>query len=248
VAWSDVEFVTAGEVTLFDLRGCGRSSRLPPAGELADDVAALIRHYGAERADILGFSYGGRVAMRVVDQHPALVRSIILASTTAYEDYEDYERERDASADYRARVGLCPEIRWDDPALTGPGAPDGALSRAMAYASAPCNIWALDRIDEWRQVLAGIRFSSDWDALYSSGQLRPGAPANAEDVLRDWGGPILILHGRREMSFPVSLARRLHAAIPSSTLTEIPAAAHMAHFDHPQAWLAGLRAFLPAAR
>lgn len=248
------ELADLAQVVLFDLRGCGRSSRTPPAGDLpgsalqpdllADDVAALIRHYGAERADILGFSYGGRVAMRVVDQHPGLVRSLILASTTAY---DDFARERDASADYRARAGLCTEIRWDDPALTSPGAPDGALSRAMAHATAPCNIWALDRLDEWHQVLEGVRFSSDWDAPYRSGQLRPGAPGDAENILRDWGGPVLILHGRREMSFPVSLARQLHAALPSSTLTEIPEAAHMAHFDNPRAWLAGIRAFLSAA-
>ena len=67
-----------------DLRGCGRSSRTPPIGDLplaalqpdqlADDVAALIRHYGAARADVLGFSYGGGIAMRVIDQHPGLVR------------------------------------------------------------------------------------------------------------------------------------------------------------------------------
>jgi pimeloyl-ACP methyl ester carboxylesterase len=249
------ELADLAHVVLFDLRGCGRSSRTPPAGELpdsalqpellADDVAALIRHCGAERADILGFSYGGRVAMCVVDQHPRLVRSLILASTTAY---EDFEHEREASADYQARAGLCTEIRWDDPALTSPGAPDGVLSRAVAYASAPCNIWALDRLDEWHQVLARIRFSSDWDAPYNSGQLRPGAPDNAEEVLRDWRAPVLILHGSREMSFPVSLARRLHAAVPSSTLIEIPQAAHMAHFDNPQAWLAGIRELLPAAQ
>jgi pimeloyl-ACP methyl ester carboxylesterase len=52
-------------VVLFDLRGCGRSSRTPPVGDLpvaalqpeflADDIAALIRHYGAAQADVLGF-------------------------------------------------------------------------------------------------------------------------------------------------------------------------------------------------
>ena len=78
---------------LFDLRGCGRSSRTAPVGSLpvsalqpnllADDVAALIGRYGAQRADVLGFSYGGGIAIRVVDQHPGVVRRLILASTTA---------------------------------------------------------------------------------------------------------------------------------------------------------------------
>jgi pimeloyl-ACP methyl ester carboxylesterase len=227
-------------VVLFDLRGCGRSSRTPPAGDLpvaalqpdllADDVAALIRHYGAASADVLGFSYGGGIAMRVVDQHPGLVRRLILASTSAY---HDYQREPQASADYRARAKLCRQIAWDDPALTGPDVPDGLLSRAMAYASAPCDIWHLDRLAEWHKVLARVCFSSDWNAPYAAGRLRPGPPDDAARVLRIWAGPVLILHGAREMAFPISLARRLHAAVPASTLIEIRDAAHMAHFDNP---------------
>ena len=245
------ELADLAHVVLFDLRGCGRSSRTPPNGALpaaalqpdflADDVAALVRHYGAARADVLGFSYGGGVAMRVVDQHPGLVGSLILASTTAYQDYQD---ELEASADYHARAPMCTEIGWDDPVLTGPDAPDGALSRAMAYASAPRDIWRLDRIEAWHRVLAGVRFSSDWNKPHAAGQLRPSAPADAELILAKWAGPVLIVQGRREMAFPVGIARKLHAALPASTLVEIPDAAHMAHFDNPAAWLAGIRAFL----
>jgi pimeloyl-ACP methyl ester carboxylesterase len=245
------ELADLAHVVLFDLRGCGRSSRTAPAGALpvaalqpdlvADDVATLIRHYGAARADVLGFSYGGGIAMRVVDQHPGLVRSLILASTTAY---QDYQQERAACADYQARAAMCTEIAWDDPVLTGPHAPDGALSRAMAYASAPRDIWHLDRLGEWHRVLAAVRFSSDWNAPHAAGQLRPGPPDDPERVLRRWAGPVLILHGSREMAFPVSLARKLHAAVPASTLAEIPDAAHMAHFDNPEAWLSAVRAFL----
>lgn len=51
---------------------------------------------------------------------------------------------------------------------------------------------------------------------------------------------------RREMAFPVGVARRLHTEVPASTLVEIPDAAHMAHFDNPQAWLGAIRAFLGA--
>lgn len=239
------------QVVLFDLRGCGRSCRTPPAGDLpvaalqpdhlADDVAALVRHLGAECADVLGFSYGGGIAMRVIGQHPGIVRSAILASATAY---SDFQAELDASADYRQRGGLCTEVSFDDPLLTGPDAPDGALSRAMAYGGAARDIWRLDRIGEWHQVLAGIRFSSDWNAPYSAGDLRPAAPENAPRVLREWGGPVLLLHGAREMSYPVEVARRLHAEVPGSTLVEIPEAAHLAQFDNAPAWTSAIRDFL----
>jgi pimeloyl-ACP methyl ester carboxylesterase len=245
------ELSDQAHVVLFDLRGCGRSSRTPPVGDLpvaalqpdllADDVAALIRHYGATRADVLGFSYGGGIAMRMIDQHPELVRSLILASATAY---QDYARELEVSRDYQARSPMCARIAWDDPELTAPDAPDGALSRAMAYAGAPCDVWNLDRLEEWHQVLGAVRFSSDWNAPYAAGQLRPGVPENAEQALKAWGGPVLLLQGSREMTFPLTLARRLHAALPASTLAEIPDAAHMAHFDNPRAWLSAIRAFL----
>jgi pimeloyl-ACP methyl ester carboxylesterase len=245
------ELADVAHVVLFDLRGCGRSCRTPPVGDLplaalqpdflADDVAALVRQLGAEQADVLGFSYGGMVAMRVVDQHPAVVRRLILASTTAYRDFED---ELEASPDYRARAALCTDVPFDDPVRSAPDAPDGALSRAMAFGSAPHNIWRLDRLDQWHQVLDRVRFSSDWSEPYSSGTLRPAAPEDAPRVLRDWGGPVLLLHGAREMSFPLAVARRLHAELPASTLVEVPESAHMAHFDNPTAWLAAIREFL----
>lgn len=247
------QLADVAHVVLFDLRGCGRSSRTSPVGTLpvaglqpdylADDVAALVAHLGKEQADVLGFSYGGLIAMRVVGQHPEVVRSGILASTSAYPDYQD---ELEASADYRSRMPLCGQVAWDDPVLAGSGAADGALSRAMAYGSAPHNVWRLDRLEEWHGVLAGIRFSSDWNEPHAHGLLRPAAPDDAPRVLREWGGSLLILHGNREMAFPVGLARRLHAEVPASTLVEIPDAAHMAHFDNPQAWLGAIRAFLGA--
>jgi pimeloyl-ACP methyl ester carboxylesterase len=246
------ELADTAQVVLFDLRGCGRSARTPPIGSLpasalqpdllADDVAGLIEHLGVASADVLGFSYGGLVAMRVVDQHPTRVRRLILASTTAYRG--DFTAELAADPEYLRRDELCTTVEFDDPELTGEHAPDGALSRAMAFGSAAHNVWRLDRLDEWHRVLERVRFSSDWNEAYASGNLRPGAPDDAPRVLREWGGPVLVLHGAREMSFPVSLARRLHAEVPASTLVEVPDAAHMAHFDNPQAWLAAIRTFL----
>jgi pimeloyl-ACP methyl ester carboxylesterase len=248
---SVAELSDMAHVVLFDLRGCGRSSRTPPAGDLpvealqpdhlADDVAALARQLGADRADVLGFSYGGGVAMRVVDQHPDLVRSVILASTTAY---QDFLHELEASADYHQRGALCTEIDFADPELTGQDAPDGALSRAMALGGAPRDVWQLDRLDEWHKVLGNVRFSSDWNAPYAAGVLRRAAPDDPPRALTAWGGPLLILHGRHDMGFPVGVARRLYAEVPGSVLVELPDAAHMAHFDNPTAWISAIRKFL----
>jgi pimeloyl-ACP methyl ester carboxylesterase len=246
------ELADVAHVVMFDLRGCGRSSRTPPVGRLptsalqpdylAGDVAALAGWLGAGQVDVLGFSYGGGIAMRVADQHPRLVRRLILASATATRDFAG---ELEASPDYRERRALCAPVNVDE--LAGPDAADGALSRAMAYADAPVSIWRLDRLADWHAVLAQVRFSSDWNEPYATGTLRPAAPDDPAGVLRQWGGPLLIVHGQRELGFPIGVARWLHGLVPGSTLAEIPDAAHMAHFDNQSAWLAAIRAFLAGA-
>lgn len=64
-----------------DLRGRGRSNRLPaPWGirDHADDLARVLDHFGVERAVLLGHSMGGFVAVRLADQHPDRVSAVLL--------------------------------------------------------------------------------------------------------------------------------------------------------------------------
>ena len=236
------ELADIRHVVLFDLRGCGGSGRHLPYGSLqpeymVEDVRQLIDHLGIDRADVLGQSYGGMIAMSFVERHPGRVRSVVLASTTAYTDFDD---ELHALPDYIARSAMA--VETDGAAYDG--APDGELSRAMAHDSLPLNVWDMSRWDEWRAVLDNVVFSSDFDDIYSAGELHSPRPADPAAALRAAGVPVLILHGEREMSFPVSVARRLHEAVPGSELVLVPDAAHMAHFDNPEAWLNAVRRFL----
>lgn len=48
---------------------------------LADDIAALIVHLGLERADVLGYSLGGGVALQTAIRRPDVVRKLALVST-----------------------------------------------------------------------------------------------------------------------------------------------------------------------
>lgn len=47
----------------------------------AEDVAAVLRRLGSGPVDVLGFSNGGNVAMRLAMRHPELVRRQIVASS-----------------------------------------------------------------------------------------------------------------------------------------------------------------------
>jgi len=47
----------------------------------ADDIGGLIQHLGLEQVDLLGYSFGGGVALRTAIQYPELVRKLVLIST-----------------------------------------------------------------------------------------------------------------------------------------------------------------------
>jgi pimeloyl-ACP methyl ester carboxylesterase len=70
-------------VITVDLQGHGRTADVdrPLRYEsLADDVAALARHLALGAADVLGYSLGGGVALRLAIQHPELVRRLVVVS------------------------------------------------------------------------------------------------------------------------------------------------------------------------
>src|SRR5881396_753828 len=81
----NVELLAAGrQVIGIDLQSHGRSpatDRPMRFGTMADDVAALIRVLGFERAAIMGFSLGGGVGLRTAIQHPDVVERLVLVST-----------------------------------------------------------------------------------------------------------------------------------------------------------------------
>ena len=72
-----------------DLQGHGRTAEIdrPLRPEhLADDIGALIGHVGLEQADVMGYSLGSGVALRLAVQHPQLVRRLVLVSVAARRD------------------------------------------------------------------------------------------------------------------------------------------------------------------
>ena len=81
----NVAALAAGrQVIGVDLQSHGRTPAVdrPMRFEtMADDIAALIRHLGLERADVMGFSLGGGVALRTAIQHPDAVDRLVLVST-----------------------------------------------------------------------------------------------------------------------------------------------------------------------
>jgi pimeloyl-ACP methyl ester carboxylesterase len=131
-----------------DLQSHGRS----PAADrpmrfetMADDIAALMRSLGHERAAIMGFSLGGAVALRTAIQHPEVVERLVLVSTPC------------------KRTGWYPEMRAGMDAM-GPETA-GFLMQSPMYQAyqelAP-------RVEDWpvlvRQLVEALKIDYDWSA------------------------------------------------------------------------------------
>lgn len=76
-------FTEQHQVILPDLQGHGRTadtSRPLDAGEMAKDVAALIDHLGLEKPNVVGFSLGGGVALRLAILAPEKIGRLVATS------------------------------------------------------------------------------------------------------------------------------------------------------------------------
>lgn len=81
----------AGErlVIVFDQQGHGRTpdtARAMSYEQFADDAAELLRALNVERADVLGYSQGGGVALQLAIRHPSLVNKLVSMSATYRQD------------------------------------------------------------------------------------------------------------------------------------------------------------------
>jgi pimeloyl-ACP methyl ester carboxylesterase len=98
---------SAFRVTIWDLRGHGRSE-LAPSGyttrDLAGDLEALMDALGTREAHLVGHSFGGAVSLHFAALHPERVRSLTLIDSRLHalqpfgspqdREYWDGQRER----------------------------------------------------------------------------------------------------------------------------------------------------------
>src|SRR6478735_5447812 len=72
------------KVIAIEMQGHGRTADIErdiSSENLADDVAALLDHLKIPRADLIGYSMGGGVAMQCAIRHPDKVRKVVVISS-----------------------------------------------------------------------------------------------------------------------------------------------------------------------
>jgi 2-succinyl-6-hydroxy-2,4-cyclohexadiene-1-carboxylate synthase len=193
----------------------------------ADDLAAIVRRLGAERVDVVGYSLGARIALRLAVAHPEVVGRLVLEAPSAGIADRAARAARVAADAERARLVVGEGVeafaaRWEaEPVLAGEAAlpPEARARQAVIRRS---------------QTPLGLAAS-----LVYAGQ---GAMEPLHDALPGITAPTLVIAGAED---PVrARAEEVAAAIPGARLALVPGAGHAPHLERPDRFHALLFDFL----
>lgn len=186
----------------------------------ADDLAALLRHWQAEPAVLVGSSYGAYTALALAVAQPSLVRALVLIEPPMlrWADFTDEGRAvREAfERDVRLPARQAFE-RGDD--TTGVLLLTGGIVGSETAAKLPPE--ALARRLENARSIRMLTLSSDEFPMIEPRDVR------ALDM------PVALMAGRHTPAIHDVVFRALCGAMPQAEVSRIPAAGHGAARDNP---------------
>ena len=223
------------ETVAVDLPGHGESDK--PAGaeryrmeRCLEDLVSLLDELGLERAAVLGYSLGGRVALHLALHAPERLWALVIESASPGIESEAERAERRRSdgelADSIMRDGIAPFVdRWQ------------AIPLFASQQRLPTDV---------RQKLRQQRLRNDPAGLANSLRgLGAGEQQPVYTRLHEIATPALLLAGADDAKYR-AIAERTTGALPCARLRIVPEAGHAVHLEQPQAFSAAVREFLSA--
>ncbi|MDX6740393.1 4-carboxymuconolactone decarboxylase [Actinocorallia sp. A-T 12471] len=207
--WDGVvdELTRAHRVLRFDLPGHGESPTVPGATTI-DALAALVLE-AADRAGFDSFHYAGVSIGGAIGASLALTRPERVVSLAM----------------------VCSSARFGEPAAWRERAANVRANGTAVMVEATASRWFAGEPGP-----LGARLLADLAAADDEGYAACCEALAAYDVRAELPRltlPVLIVGGKADPATPSPHARELADAIPSATLLELPAAAHLAPVDRP---------------
>ncbi len=236
-SWATVlSRLTADHLVLrVDLLGHGRSDSPPPERHAVErqaaDLAQILGQLGAASADVLGYSFGARIALRLALDAPASVRRLVLESPSA-----GIARAADRAQRRAADQAWVDQLRRGD--LDGFVRDWAAQSIFVSQASLPSGS---------RADIAAERASNRPEGLAASllgaGQ---GVMMPLHDRLGEVVARTLVISGALDPR-GAARAREVAEGIPGAIGVSIQDSGHTPHLETPQRFGDLVTSFLAAS-
>jgi len=188
--------------------------------ETVRDLTLVLDALSIERADWIGYSMGGRVALHFALASPARVRTLILESASPGIADAEAREERHRGDDTLARHIEERGMEWFADYWT-------SLPLFATQASLPLEVRATQHARRLRNDAVGLARS-----LRGMGQ---GAHEYVGDQLTRLHCPTLLIAGDRDPKY-VEVARAMEAQIAGARCLIVPDAGHNVHLEAPEAF------------
>jgi len=244
----DLEPLAAHHALVFyDQRGAGKSTLVADSAGLSadkfvDDLDAVRRHFGLEKAALLGHSWGAIIAAGYAERYPDRVSRLLIVGGVPL-TRQGMADALHALASHRDSASLAELNKWYEARVKDPG--DTAACRAyyrLWFAPFFANPSALGRSkgDFCAGTEASRRNKIEHVDRYTAASLgswdfRPG--------LRHFAAPTLIILGTADI-FPVSTGREWAGSVADGRLLVFPNAGHFLYLEIPDAFFGAVDTFL----
>lgn len=194
-----------------------------------DDLVAVVRALGHDRATWAGYSLGGRTALQVAVRHPDAVSALILEGASPGLESAG---ERDARIEADERLAMMLEQ-------------EGLERFVDHWESIP--LWASQQrtlTAEQRGALRAQRLQGSVVGLANSLRgMGTGSQSWVGDRLAQVDVPVLLVAGRLDTKY-VAIAEEMGATFPRARVRIIEDAGHAAHLEQPAAFIEAVMEFL----
>ena len=196
----------------------------------AQAFAALLRHWGLDRPQVVAHDLGGLVALRAHLVEQAAYASLFLVDVVAIPP---------SGSPFFRFVQEHPALLAQLPAYI-----HDAVVRAYVADASHRGLAAGDLdelVEPWRGPVGQAAFYrqiADYDLVLLE---------DNERHLGDLELPVRILWGAEDTWIPLETGRRFAGLVPGASLTEVPGAGHLIQYDAPVPLATALRRWLDAA-
>jgi pimeloyl-ACP methyl ester carboxylesterase len=199
-------------VITFDNRGVGASSGTTQTTieEMASDAVTFIRALGFNQVDLFGLSMGGMIAQVIAQQHPQLIRKMIIAGTGP---------AGGEGIDKVTRITYLDTARGlltrQDPKqfLFFTRTPNGRQAGKEFLARLQ------ERTNDRDKAISVRSFRAQLKAIHRWGQQQPADLASIHQ-------PVLVMNGESDRMVPTKNTVELDRRLPNSELVIYPDAGH----------------------